>query len=132
MADDRREIEELARSYTKAWCSRDAARVASHYSPGATIAINGGEPAPIAEVAESFIAAFPDIEVSMDELVFKHDGVEYHWTFTGTSAETGKPVRIPGFEEWTIGANGFIASSLGHYDQAEYDRQLREGAGPPG
>ena len=132
MADDRRQIEELARSYTEAWCSRDAARVAAHYEPGGTIAINGGDPAPIGEVAESFVAAFPDIQVFMDELVFKDAVVEYQWTFTGTSAETGKWVRIPGFEEWTIGADGLIASSLGHYDQVEYDRQLREGAEPAG
>jgi hypothetical protein len=45
------------------------------------------------------------------------DVVEYHWTFTGTSAETGKSVRVPGFEEWTIGADGLIAESRGHYDQ---------------
>ena len=49
---------------------------------------------------------------------------------TGTSAETGRWVRIPGFEEWTIDADGSIAQSRGHYDQAEYDRQLREGAEP--
>lgn len=122
-------IEDLARSYTAAWCSRDPARVAGHYTPGGTIAINGGEPAGIAKVAESFIAAFPDIEVFMDELVVKDDVVEYHWTFTGTSAETGKRVRIPGFEEWTIGGDGRIASSRGNYDEAEYARQLREGAG---
>jgi hypothetical protein len=37
-------------------------------------------------------------------------------------------VRIPGFEEWTIAPDGLIAESRGHYDQAEYDRQLHEGA----
>jgi nuclear transport factor 2 (NTF2) superfamily protein len=123
-------VDELARSYTEAWCSRDPARVAAHYAPGGTIAVNGGEPAPIEEVAASFIAAFPDIEVFADNLVPRDDGVvEYHWTFTGTSAETGKAVRIPGFEEWRIGADGLIASSQGHYDQVEYDRQLSEGVG---
>jgi hypothetical protein len=81
---DRQQIAQLAREYTEAWCSRDPARVAAHYAPGGTIAINGGE--------------------------------------------TGKSVRIPGFEEWTIDADCRIAESLGHYDQAEYDRQLREGA----
>jgi predicted ester cyclase len=128
MAHDERQIGELARSYTEAWCSHDPARVAAHYVPGGTIAINGGEAAGIAEVAESFIAAFPDIEVSMDDLVVRDDVVEYRWTFTGTSAETGKWVRIPGYEEWTIGADGKIASSRGNYDQAEYERQLQEGA----
>ena len=130
MAHDRQQIEDLAATYTEAWCSQDAARVAAHYAPGGMIAINGGEPAAIAEVAAGFISAFPDIEVVMDDLVFKGDVVEYHWTFTGTSAETGKWVRIPGFEEWRIGADGLIAESRGQYDQAEYDRQLREGAGP--
>jgi len=102
--------------------------VAAHYVTGGTIAINGGEPAPIAGVAESFVAAFPDIQVFMDDLVLTDDVVEYHWTFTGTSAETGKSVRIPGSEEWTIAPDGLIAVSQGHYDQAEYDRQLRKGA----
>lgn len=121
-------IRELAQSYTEAWCSRDAARVASHYAPGATIAINGGEPAGIEDVAASFIAAFPDITVYQDDLVVRDEVVAYHWTFTGTSSETGKWVRIRGFEEWTIDADGRIASSRGTYDDAEYERQLREGA----
>jgi SnoaL-like domain len=125
---DRQQIERLAREYTEAWCSRDPSRGAAHYCEGGTIAVNGGEPAPIAGVAESFVAAFPDIEVFMDDLVVEDDVVEYHWTFTGTSAETGKSVRIPGFEQWTIGADGLIAESRGNFDQAEYDRQLREGA----
>jgi hypothetical protein len=127
VAHDRRQIEQLAREYTAAWCSRDPSRVAAHYSPGGTIAVNGGDPAPVAGVAESFVAAFPDIQVFMDDLVVVDDVVEYHWTFTGTSAETGKSVRIPGFEEWTIGADGLVASSRGHFDEAEYERQLREG-----
>jgi hypothetical protein len=123
-------IDELARSYTEAWCSGDPARVAAHYVPGGTIAINGGEAAGIDEVAQGFVAAFPDIQVFMDDLVLRDDGVvEYRWTFTGTSAETGRSVRIPGYEEWTIADDGLIAGSVGHFDQDEYDRQLREGVG---
>jgi hypothetical protein len=37
MAENR--VDELARSYTEAWCSREPARVAAHYVPGGTIAI---------------------------------------------------------------------------------------------
>jgi nuclear transport factor 2 (NTF2) superfamily protein len=117
-------IHALARSYTEAWCSRDPARVAAHYTPGGTIAINGGEPAPIAEVAAAFIAAFPDIEVFLNDLVAGDSVVEYWWTFTGTSSETGKAVRVSGREEWTLADDGLIASSQGRYDQAEYDRQV--------
>jgi nuclear transport factor 2 (NTF2) superfamily protein len=121
-------IRELAQSYTEAWCSRDAARVAAHYAPGATIAINGGEPAGIEDVAASFIAAFPDITVYMDALEVDGERVRYDWTFTGTSSETGNWVRIPGFEEWTLGSDGLIATSTGTYDEAEYERQLRDDA----
>ena len=66
----------------------------------------------------------------MDDLVVTDDVVEYHWTFTGTNTGpggTGKWVRISGFEEWTFGDEGLVAESLGRYDQAEYERQLREG-----
>jgi len=128
MAHDREQIQQLARAYTEAWCSRDPQQVAAHYVPGGSIAINGGDPTRIAEVAEAFIAAFPDIEVVMDDLVLRDDGsVEYRWTFTGTSAETGMSVRVPGYEEWRIAPNGLIAESRGHYDQAEYERQLQHG-----
>lgn len=131
MAHDPKQIEQLARTYTEAWCSRDPARVAGHYVPRGMITINGGDAARIAEVAEAFIAAFPDIEVFMDDLVLREDGIiEYRWTFTGTSAETGKSVRVPGFEEWTIAPDGLIAESRGHYDEAEYDRQVQHGIGP--
>jgi hypothetical protein len=57
--------------------------------------------------------------------------VEFRWTFTGTNSGpggNGKPVRISGFEEWTFGEDGLVAESKGHYDQAEYERQLVEGA----
>jgi hypothetical protein len=38
-------------------------------------------------------------------------------------------VRISGFEEWRIGADGLIAESEGHFDSSEYQRQLEHGAG---
>jgi nuclear transport factor 2 (NTF2) superfamily protein len=128
---DQARARELARSYTDAWCARDPARVAEHYAPGGTIAINGGEPTEITEVARSFIAAFPDIQVFMDDLVFTDEAVEYHWTFTGTSSETNNPVRISGFEEWTLGDEGLVVESRGTYDQDEYDRQVEHGAPEP-
>jgi nuclear transport factor 2 (NTF2) superfamily protein len=131
MAHDQARVRDFARSYTEAWLSHDPARVAEHYRPGGTIAINGGEPTEITEVAHSFISAFPDIEVFMDDVVSRDDVVEYHWTFTGTNTGpggTGKWVRISGFEEWTFGDDGLVAESRGHFDQAEYDRQLQHGA----
>jgi nuclear transport factor 2 (NTF2) superfamily protein len=134
MALDQARARDFARSYTNAWCSHDPARVAAHYVSGGTIAINGGEPTEIMEVARSFISAFPDIELFMDDLVFKDETVEYHWTFTGTNtgpSGTGNSVRISGFEEWRFGDDGLVVESQGQYDQDDYDRQLEHGAPRP-
>ena len=76
------------------------------------------------------MVAFPDLQVLMDDLGVQGETAEYRWTLVGTNTGpggTGNGVRISGFEEWTIGADGLIAASLGHYDQAEYDRQLEHG-----
>ena len=134
MALDQARVRDFARSYTNAWCSHDPARVAAHYVRGGTIAINGGEPTEVTEVARSFISAFPDIEVFMDDLVFKDETVEYHWTFTGTNtgpSGTGNSIRISGFEEWRFGDDGLVVESQGRYDQDDYDRQLEHGAPRP-
>ena len=112
MSPDHDQVRDFARSYTEAWCTHDPASVAEHFVPGGTIAINGGAPTEVTEVARSFMAAFPDIQVFMDDVVFKEDTVEYRWTFTGTNTGpggTGKWVRIPGFEEWTFGGDGLVS-----------------------
>jgi nuclear transport factor 2 (NTF2) superfamily protein len=134
MSLDQDQVREFARTYTEAWCSHDPASVAGHFTPGGTIAINGGESTEIREVARSFMSAFPDIQVFMDDVVFKDEAVEYHWTFTGTNTGPGgtrKWVRISGFEEWALGDDGLVAESKGNYDQAEYDRQVEHGADEP-
>jgi hypothetical protein len=134
MGLDEEAVRDFARSYANAWCSHDPASVAAHFVPGGTIAINGGEPVEVTEVARSFMSAFPDIQVFMDDVVCKDESVEFHWTFTGTNTGpggTGKPVRISGLEEWTLGDDGLVVTSQGRYDQAEYDRQLEHGAPEP-
>ena len=123
-------LNELARSYTAAWCSQDPARVAGHYAVDGSLTINGGAPSvgrdAITEAAQSFMTAFPDMRVLLDGLV-PGDPAEYRWTLVGTntgSGGTGNRVRISGFEAWTLGDDGLIAASLGNFDQAEYDRQI--------
>jgi uncharacterized protein (TIGR02246 family) len=125
------QLRELARRYTEAWCSQDPARVAESYAPDGSLTINDGPAsvgrAAITEAARSFMVAFPDLQVLMDDLVVRGESVQYRWTLVGTNTGpggTGRSVRIRGFEEWTFGDDGLIAASLGHYDQAEYDRQL--------
>ena len=131
-------LHDFASRYTAAWCSQDPGSVAACYSLNGALTVNGGPPAvgrkAITEVAQSFMTAFPDMRVTIDKLVIKDDGAEYHWTLTGTNTGpggSGHRVRISGYELWQIGANGLIASSLGHFDTAEYQRQLEHGVKEP-
>jgi uncharacterized protein (TIGR02246 family) len=124
----------FAESYTAAWCSGDPARVAGHFAPNGSLAINGGAPSvgrdEITETARSFYTALPDMQVYLRDVVSDGPRVEYHWTFTGTNSGpggTGNEVRVDGFEAWTLDDDGRIARSIGTYDADEYARQLREG-----
>lgn len=125
------DIEAFARRYTAAWCSGDPASVAAFYASDGSLTINGGTPsvgrAGITEAARGFMEAFPNMRVLMDGIRLGDEVVEYHWTLVGTNAETGNSVRISGYEQWTFGADGLVADSQGHYDAAEYDRQVAEG-----
>jgi hypothetical protein len=125
-------LRDFAARYTAAWCSQDPASVAAFYAVEGSLTVNGGTPAvgrnAITEVARSFMTAFPDMRVVMDELLEQGDHAEYHWTLIGTHSGpegTGHRVRISGFERWQIGADGLIASSQGRFDSAEYQRQLK-------
>jgi SnoaL-like polyketide cyclase len=78
------------------------------------------------------MVAFPDLQVLMDDVRAEGDKTIYRWTLVGTNTApggTGRAVRISGFEEWTFDEDGLIAASLGHFDQADYDRQLEREAG---
>ena len=115
---DTDKMRDFAELYTTAWCSQDPGAVASFYSPDGSLTINRGTPAiartAIREVAQSFMSAFPDMRVMMDEVIQRDNRCEYHWTLTGTNngpGGTGNRVRISGFEVWQIGPDGLIASS---------------------
>ena len=128
------ELTDFATRYAAAWCSQDAASVAAFYSEYGSLTVNEGVPAvgpeAITEVAQSFMTAFPDLEVRMDHLDVTADHIKFIWTLTGTNDGpdgTGNKVCISGFEQWIIDEDGLIAESRGHFDNEEYERQLEHG-----
>jgi uncharacterized protein (TIGR02246 family) len=129
---DSTQLKSFATKYTAAWCSQHAASVASFFAEGGSLTINDGVPAvgraAITAAAQDFMTAFPDMVVTMDDVRLDGGHAMYRWTLTGTNTGpggTGRPVRIGGYEEWQIGADGLIAESKGHFDVAEYQRQLK-------
>ena len=128
------ELTSFARRYAKAWRSQNPESVAAFFAERGSISINNGPPAvgraAIAREAQAFMTTFPDMVVTMDKVVHNEEGAKFHWTLTGTNTGpggTGKRVRISGYELWKIDNDGLIAESKGHFDAAEYERQLKHG-----
>jgi len=133
---DLAKLKEFGKHYAEAWGSQKPEKVAAFYAEGGSLSVNNGTPAvgreAIAEVARGFMTTFPDMVVTMDNLVQEPRGVAFHWTLTGTflgPQGTGQRVRISGYEMWQIDADGLIEKSDGHFDSAEYERQLEHGYG---
>jgi len=132
-----RDLTDFSTRYAAAWSSQNPAQLASFYAEDGSLIVNGGVPstgrAAIAAKAQSFMSSFPDMVVKLERLDQHGDHPVFHWIWTGTNTGpggTGKFVRITGYEEWTIDADGLIAKSDGHYDEAEYERQVKVGAPP--
>jgi hypothetical protein len=131
------DLTDFGSRYAAAWTSQDPALLASFYTESGSLTVNGGPPsvgrAAITETARSYMAAFPDMVVTMTKIDQHRGHPVFHWLWTGTNTGprgTGKFVRMVGYEEWTIDRSGLIADSSGHYDEAEYQRQLKVGAAP--
>ena len=121
-------LTEFATRYAKAWCSQNPESVAAFFAENASLTVNGGPPTPPLQIARGFMRDFPDMIVTFDKLEPRGDQTEFHWTLTGTNtgpSGTGNKVRINGYELWKIDKDGLIAESKGHFDAAEYDRQLK-------
>jgi uncharacterized protein (TIGR02246 family) len=96
------QLRRLAESYTAAWCSQDAARVAGFYSLDGLLRVNADATAvgrdAIAAVAQGFMAAFADLKVIMDDIAVDGDQTVYRWTLVGTNTGpggTGKTICTP-------------------------------------
>jgi predicted ester cyclase len=130
--NDRAELDKFAQRYAKAWCSQNPESVAAFFAERGSISINNGPPAvgrtAIAREAQAFMTTFPDMIVTFDKLEPRPNATAFHWTLTGTNTGpggTGKRVRFNGYELWKIDKDGLIAESKGHFDAAEYQRQLK-------
>lgn len=124
-------LRDFARRYTAAWCSQDPRSVAAFFAAVGLLKVNDGPPArgrdAIASVARSFMTAFPDLRVSMDDLTDEGNRARYHWTLIGTHTGpggAGRRVQISGVESWQLSPEGLILESLGRFDAADYQRQL--------
>ena len=121
----------FGKNYTEAWNSKEPAKMASFYAVDGSLTVNNGTPAigrqQLAETAQSYMEAFPDMVLNMDSLTVNNGKYRYYWTFKGTNTGpggTGNTVDFSGFEEWTMNEQGLVQTSIGTYDAELYQRQL--------
>jgi predicted ester cyclase len=126
-------ITEFGRDYTSAWNSQKPENVASFFAVDGSLKVNDEPPmvgrTAIAEFASSFMKAFPDMKLTMDNLLIKADETQYYWSFIGTNTGadgTGNKVIFKGFERWTFNEEGLIEFSTGKFDEEDYNRQLNK------
>jgi steroid delta-isomerase-like uncharacterized protein len=131
------DFDDLGTRYAAAWSSQNPQSLASFYADEGSLTVNDGEPSvgrsAVAAKAQSFMTAFPDMVVKMVRMEREGSHAVFHWLWTGTNTGpggTGKFVRMTGYEVWLLDQDGRIAESKGHYDEAEYRRQLKVGATP--
>jgi hypothetical protein len=124
-------LTDFATRYAAAWSSQQPDSLASFYTQNGTLIVNGGAPsvgrAAIRATAAAFMSAFPDMLVVLDSVIGRDNHAVFHWTWTGTNTGpggTGAAVHLHGYEEWTLSPDGLIIESVGHYDEAEYQRQV--------
>ena len=133
--NDLAKITRFAKRYAHAWCSQNPESVAAFFAESGSLSVNDGPPAvgraAITEIAQGFMRDFPDMVVTFDKLELQPNATAFHWTLTGTNTGpggTGKRVRISGYELWKIDNDGLIGESKGHFDSAEYEKQIRKGS----
>jgi uncharacterized protein (TIGR02246 family) len=127
MTIDQVRMRQVAGAYTAAWNSGSADAVAEFYAPDGRIVINRGNPwegrTGVAQMAAGFFADVPDLTLVCDGMRIAGDHVAYLWTFTGTHAGSGNPLRVVGWEEWDVDLDLKVKSSCGWYDADDYARQ---------
>src|SRR5271170_5918375 len=126
---DLNSLREFAEDYAAAWSSQNAASVAAYYSPRGSRCANGAAPSvgrSAVEVAvQQFMTAFPDLQITLEDIFIVGESAEFHWTLTGVNSGpvgTGQRVCIKGFEEWRMGADGLISESQAHFSMVELQR----------
>ncbi len=124
----------FARNYAQVWGSNRPEFVAMFFAENGALQVNDADPAKgrdaISKVAQSFMTKFPDILVSFDSLVHNKNGIEFHWTLTGTDDDPeglANKVKVSGFKLWTMSEDNLIKDSKGNFSSEEYNQQLEFG-----
>ena len=127
------ELKEFGIEYETAWRSLDPERPFSFQTENCKVTVNDGEPMISPEERlngiNSLVEAFPDLLVTMKEIVEEGNGTVFYWNRKGTNTGpggTGNKLDIDGCEIWKLDNNNKITKLDGYFDTEEFERQINK------
>ncbi len=136
-----RAIEATVRQEAEAWSRHDVEAALKLYASSATL-YDPQYPEPpkgkegIRKDIENSFKSFPDVRVTVRNIVSSGDTVAAEWTFEGTNTgpltfpdgatvpATNRRITIRGSSFWHINPQGQIIEERRYYDNGEFIRQL--------
>lgn len=76
-----------------------------------------------------FMEAFPDLLITMREIVEEERGTVFYWNLKGTNigkGGTGNRIDIDGCEVWKLDNDNKITELDSYFDAEEYERQVNK------
>jgi len=126
------ELKSFGIEYEAAWRSLVPENPFSYQAKECTVTVNDGEPMIAAEERLGgiigFMEAFPDLLITMKDIVEEDRGTVFYWNLRGTntgSGGTGNKVDIDGCEVWKLDNENKIVELKGYFDAEEYERQVK-------
>lgn len=125
------ELKSFGIEYEAAWRSLVPEIPFSYQATDCKVTVNDGEPMISAEERLGgiigFMEAFPDLLITMRDIVEEGRGTVFYWNLKGTYTGpegTGNRVDIDGCEVWKLNSEIKIIELKGYFDAGEYDRQV--------
>ena len=129
---NKNELKSFGNEYEAAWRSLIPEYPFSYQAKECTVTVNDGELMITAEARLGgiigFMEAFPDLLITMKDIVEEDRGTVFYWNLKGTNTGaggTGNKVDIDGCEVWTLDNENRIVELKGYFDAEEYERQVK-------
>jgi len=125
------QLKKFGIEYETAWRSLVPEKPFSYQAKKCIVTVNDGEPMTTVEERLDgiigFMESFPDLIITMNNIVVEDRGTVFYWNLKGTNTGpggTGNRVNIDGCEVWKLNNQNEIVEIKGFFDAEDYESQV--------